>query len=164
MATHGRASGASSKLWKNLLAFRRSHPPRPRRALISLVVDASVVIKWIVPEADSREARSLQAARLFAPDLLIAECINALWRRVQMSDITELDAREGWSSFSRAGVEMVSTQAMALRTFEMALLLKHPAYDCFYLAAAEQLGIRLVTADTRLIKKLAGHPTLATLT
>ena len=49
------------------------------------------------------------------------------------------------------------------RALDLSLLLNHPAYDCFYLALAEQLEIRLVTADTRLINKLAHHPALAAL-
>ena len=34
--------------------------------------------------------------------------------------------------------------------------LDHPVYDCFYLALAEREGVQLLTADARLIGRLAG--------
>ena len=36
---------------------------------------------------------------------------------------------------------------------ELAIALDHPAYDCFYIAHAEQLGAPLLTADKKLIAK-----------
>ncbi len=46
--------------------------------MIPLVVDASVAIKWVVPEPGSDAALALLRGRqIFAPDLLIAECAIA---------------------------------------------------------------------------------------
>ena len=42
------------------------------------VVDASVAVKWVVPETGSDLARSLSNASLEAPDLLLVECANIL--------------------------------------------------------------------------------------
>jgi predicted nucleic acid-binding protein len=44
-----------------------------------LVVDASVAVKWYVPELDSQRAHLILAGghRLIAPDLLLAEVGNA---------------------------------------------------------------------------------------
>jgi predicted nucleic acid-binding protein len=36
--------------------------------------------------------------------------------------------------------------------------LRHPAYECFYLALAEERRAKLVTADRRLLGRLAGTP------
>ena len=47
--------------------------------MTDLVIDASVAIKWVVAEPDSQTALALFRHRLFAPDLLVAECANALW-------------------------------------------------------------------------------------
>ena len=58
-----------------------------------LVVDATVAIKWVVGEADSERAASVRGRRLFAPDLLVAECANALWKKVVRR---ELAADELW--------------------------------------------------------------------
>ena len=38
----------------------------------------------------------------------------------------------------------------------IALYLRHPIYDCLYLACAERAGTRLVTADWKFLAALAG--------
>jgi len=40
----------------------------------------------------------------------------------------------------------------------MAIDLRHPAYDCFYLALAERSASPLVTADDRLISRCSSTP------
>ena len=125
------------------------------------MVDASVVIKWFLPEADSKQAEAVQHARLFAPELLVAEVTNALWRRVTKGDLLDGEAGSALVELAATDIELSSTSGCALRALDLSLLLNHPAYDCFYLALAEQLDVRLVTADIRLINKLAHHPTLA---
>lgn len=127
------------------------------------MVDASVVIKWFLPEVDSEQAEVVQDARLFAPDLLVAEITNALWRRVTKGDLLDGEAKSALVELAATDIELSPTSEYALHALDLSLLLNHPAYDCFYLALAEQLDIRLVTADTRLINKLASRPTLATL-
>ena len=56
-----------------------------------LTVDASVVVKWFVAEELSREARLLLAHRLdlHAPDLLLAEFANTIWKKARRSDIPD---------------------------------------------------------------------------
>ena len=52
------------------------------------VVDASIVVKWIVKEEWSDEASSLLEAEatLIAPELLFAEVCNALWAMRRRGD------------------------------------------------------------------------------
>jgi hypothetical protein len=51
--------------------------------MTSLVIDASVAIKWFLPEEHSISAiRLLEAGHeLLAPDLIFAECGNVLWNK-----------------------------------------------------------------------------------
>jgi predicted nucleic acid-binding protein len=49
--------------------------------MTALVIDASVAIKWVIDEPGTKEALSLLKHRLYAPDLLVAECGNILWKR-----------------------------------------------------------------------------------
>jgi predicted nucleic acid-binding protein len=43
----------------------------------TLVIDASIAIKWVVEEDGTAEALLLwQKAKLIAPDLMVAECAN----------------------------------------------------------------------------------------
>ena len=49
----------------------------------TLVVDSSVAVKWYLEEEGSDRAESLlrRNARLLAPDLLLPELGNVLWKR-----------------------------------------------------------------------------------
>lgn len=52
-----------------------------------VVVDSSVIAKWILPEADSDQARRLitevamAGEHLFVLDLALTEVTNAIWKR-----------------------------------------------------------------------------------
>jgi predicted nucleic acid-binding protein len=56
---------------------------------VTLVVDASVAVKWLVEEPDSDCARSVAASgeALLAPELVLAEAENVLWRLVKTGRI-----------------------------------------------------------------------------
>jgi predicted nucleic acid-binding protein len=51
----------------------------------TVVVDASVVVKLMLPELGSDAADALVAERrpLIAPELLYAECANVFWKRAR---------------------------------------------------------------------------------
>ena len=53
-----------------------------------LVVDASVAIKWVVEEEGSEAAAGLlDGSTLAAPDFLIPECANILWKKVRRGEL-----------------------------------------------------------------------------
>ena len=49
---------------------------------MSVVIDASVALKWVFDEPDSEAAEALRNEELIAPALWLAEAGNALWRRL----------------------------------------------------------------------------------
>jgi len=119
-----------------------------------LVVDASVAVKWVVPEQGSKEAELLLDHGLVAPDLLFAECANILWKKVRRGELTEDEAEIAGQTLEQADLTIVSARAYVIRATAIAVELDHPAYDGIYLALAEALQLRLVTADDRLIRKV----------
>ena len=114
------------------------------------VVDASVAVKWVIGEAGSENAAMLKGARLYAPDLWVAECANVLWKKAARKEISAEEAEAAAMALEAAEVELVATRPMLARAVRLAALLGHPAYDCFYLLAAADLGLSLITADARL--------------
>ena len=57
----------------------------------ALVIDASIAVKWVVEEDGTPQALMLrQQAKLIAPDLLIAECANILWKKVQRNELSKV--------------------------------------------------------------------------
>ena len=59
----------------------------------TLVIDASIAVKWVVEEEGTPEALALrQKAKLIAPELLVAECANILWKKVQRGELLKDEA------------------------------------------------------------------------
>ena len=96
--------------------------------------------------------------RLIAPDLVMAEIASALWKAVRFAHLAPATAAEAMVAAGAAFHELVSARMLADRALAIALDLRHPVYDCFYLALAEARGSRLVTADDRLLRVCARTP------
>lgn len=126
-----------------------------------LVIDASVAIKWFVEEPLRPQARSLLADRheFIAPDLLIPEVANIIWKKVTRGEVEGDQARSiiraiALPPFISTLVESVSLRERAL---VLAMQWKHPVYDCFYAACAEVVSAPLVSADERFLRLLETH-------
>lgn len=125
---------------------------------MTLVVDTSVVLKWVVAEQDSDRAVRLIGLPLVAPDILRAELANALWKKVRIRrELSEEQARRGLSRAS-APLRLVPSAPLADRALALGLALSHPVYDCFFLALAEELDTCLITADRRFLQRLYDTP------
>jgi predicted nucleic acid-binding protein len=122
-----------------------------------LVVDANIATKWFVDQVHSDIAERVQASELplLAPQLLISEVTDALRKHVRVGDVSLEQARAALTSLPRWFSEIVPMEGLAIPALAMARKLEHSAYDCFYLALAENRSARLVTADTQLINRVA---------
>jgi predicted nucleic acid-binding protein len=124
---------------------------------VILVVDASVALKWFVEEDGSREAAALLAHgdRLIAPDLIMPEVCNATWKLVRRGAMLETQQIAAMTRLPSILDELAPNGPLAPRAAAISTFLDHPAYDCFYLALAERRGGTLVSADRRLIQRVA---------
>ncbi|MGE0423963.1 MAG: type II toxin-antitoxin system VapC family toxin [Reyranellaceae bacterium] len=120
--------------------------------MTELVIDASVAIKWLVPEDLRQDALALvrMEFELIAPDILIAEIGNIAWKKQVRGEINLQQSQLIGNRISAYFHEIVPSDSMVSNALDMAIALKHPIYDCFYLACAHQRKAPLVTADTRL--------------
>ena len=119
------------------------------------VIDASVAIKWLVEEVGTAEALTiLEKAKLSAPDLLIAECANILWKKVRREELSEEEALIGARVLEQADLEILPTRHLLGSATSLAVLLDHPAYDCIYLALALERGWHFTTAAERFQRKI----------
>jgi predicted nucleic acid-binding protein len=117
-----------------------------------LVIDASVAVKWVVEEPGTQEALLPRQYRLLAPDLLVAECANILWKKVRRRELSKEEALLAARLLERADVELQPMRRLMEPATALAIALGHPAYDCTYLALAEMLSCYMVTADERLCR------------
>lgn len=122
-----------------------------------LVVDASVAVKWVVPELGSGEAEALRRHDLVAPRLIYAECANVLWAKSRRRELASGEAIERLRLLLDAPIRTVPTPELLPRALELALELEHPAYDCAYLALALDRKVALVSADDRFVQKISSH-------
>ena len=122
-----------------------------------LVVDASVATKWFVDQIDSGIAERVQVSSelLVAPQLLVTEVTDALRKHVRVKDISLEQAAEALASLPEWFSEIVAMEGLAADALALARRIEHSAYDCFYLELAVRRSARLVTADKRLVSRLA---------
>jgi predicted nucleic acid-binding protein len=125
---------------------------------MTIVVDASVAVRWFLQlkKANLAEALLKSGERIVAPDLVLAEIANAAWKAAVFGGVSTATVTDIVEKSARYFHELMPAEALKDRALEIALALKHPAYDCFYLALAEQRGCRVVTADDRLLRRCAG--------
>lgn len=121
----------------------------------AFVVDASIAIKLVVEEAGTAEALLLRKqAKLIAPELLVAECANILWKKVRRDELSKDEAILAARLLQGADIELLPTRSLLEAATSIAIDLDHPAYDCVYIALAAANDCRFVTADERLLRKL----------
>ena len=117
-----------------------------------MIVDASVAIKWIVDEDGSDAARTLAGREMHAPDLIWVECANILWKKTVARDLTLAEAAIGLKELRLAPVSLTPCSHLLDAALMLSGKLRHPIYDCLYLALAVQRKMPLATADRRLAR------------
>lgn len=127
-------------------------------------IDASVVLKLVVVEADSERAavlwRALAARRepAVAPALLLFECVSTLRRLVQQKRLKAGAARLALDRLLVLPIAFPTPDGLVDRAWQLAAHFRQPqAYDSFYLALAELLDIPFWTADEHLYNSLRGE-------
>lgn len=126
------------------------------------IVDAAVCAKWVVDEDHSEQAaRLLDWDGLHAPDHWQAEAVNAIWSRVFKGELVTADAEERVAVLLCAPVRGTPIARLMPRAFALSVAHMITVYDTLYLALAEQLRLKLVTADQRLWRRASSDATLA---
>jgi predicted nucleic acid-binding protein len=125
-----------------------------------VVVDASVAIKWFVPEVHAEAARRLlrEGTTLWAPDLIWAEVANALWRKWREKELSAEAVQEILTDFRRFPLRIHSGESLYDVAWPVAQSSGRTFYDSLYLALAMSAGCLLVTADLRFFNALRDTP------
>lgn len=115
-----------------------------------IVADASAAVAALLHAGLARERTGTEAVHV--PHLVDVEVIAAIRRLALGSTITSEDGRRALAAWRRLGVTRYPIGGLVDRIWE--LRENVAAYDACYVALAETLDCRLVTADGR----LAGAP------
>lgn len=124
------------------------------------VVDASVALKWYVPEVHSEDAlRLLRRGNEFhVPDLFFAEAGNILWKKVNRGELTGAVGHRIARALRAVPEEVHATADLLEGALELAMRHGCTVYDALYVALAVAEDLHLVTADRRLFQRMAKTP------
>jgi len=128
-----------------------------------LVVDASVAVKWHLPDEEYLEEASalligFRAGRLelTAPAFIRYELAQALERARRGRRVVPAEATTALASFLSFGIHVpVDSDEIVASAQRISQQTGISAYDATYVAHAEALGFDLVTADDKLARSAA---------
>ena len=122
------------------------------------VLDASVAVKLVYEEPESRKARE-QVARspvLAAPRFWLVEAANVLRRKASEGRLNAGDVVLRTAQLRRLPIEAADELPLLDSALTLSLELDHALYDCLYLALAIERGSTLLTADGK-FARVAGR-------
>jgi predicted nucleic acid-binding protein len=124
------------------------------------VLDASVVVKWFIPEAHSESALKLKEgdARFHAPAFLTLEIRNVLAKKRRRNELTHEEAEDIWRAFWRTPIRRYVDETLALAAFDLAQYTRSSLEDNLYLALGIERDIPFVTADRKSDQTLRATP------
>ncbi|HEV7767056.1 MAG TPA: type II toxin-antitoxin system VapC family toxin [Thermoanaerobaculia bacterium] len=128
--------------------------------MTAYVIDASVAMKWFVPEIHSAAAAQLLDPDLIlcAPDLIIPEFGNTLWKKTRRGEVSRAEAQEILNAFENLPLEIYQSTTLLAPAFSLSLSLDRTVYGSLYLALAVAQDCALITADQKFHAAAAASP------
>jgi len=126
-----------------------------------IVADSSVVVKWMIPEELSAEASAVLAkaqagnAKLIAPDLLVAEVGNVLWKHHRRDNLSSIELTHALSLFHLLPITYISSNGLIDLACNLAVAYQRSVYDMLYVALSIQRSALFLTADQRLVNAVS---------
>lgn len=125
------------------------------------VIDASVVLKWYLPDEQygSRALRILdqymmEDLDITVPTLLEYEVINGLAIARRRGRLDEKHVTSAMEGFLNLRIKVVQSTELYKRVLYYCHVFNRSAYDASYLALAEKEKIQMITADERLFNSV----------
>lgn len=121
-----------------------------------IVIDASVAVKWFVPESEHDLALSVLGSgqRLVAPELVVSETMHVLRKKIRSGDVREEQFLRAAAELPRDFDDLVPVVRITDEASRLSLKLDHGFYDCVYLALAMTSGAEFLTADEAFVRKI----------
>lgn len=124
-----------------------------------VVIDTSVVFKWFADTEEKREeAKKFLVGHLnktepiIVPDLLLYEITNA-W--ATKTALTQEDVLENLTLLKKYALNIAPvTFSLVTKAAKLSKTYSISVYDAIYIALAQEKGIRIVTADEKLVRKV----------
>jgi predicted nucleic acid-binding protein len=128
---------------------------------MNLVMDASVLIKFYVPEVLFDRAERLLAKvekgdiELSAPDLIYPEVGNILWKKQRLKELTRPEAEEITDAILSLPLKIEASRPILPLAIDIAIACGITVYDAIYVSLAKVYETTMITADRKLADALA---------
>lgn len=126
-------------------------------ANIDSVVDASIILAWLLPDEREEMVNRIFAAyrqkksRIYAPKLLVYELINGLKSAILRKRIDWLKAKRAIEVFKQMRFELIDQSGEEVNILRLANKLNLSVYDASYVALAKKFKVKLLSLDKKLI-------------
>ena len=119
---------------------------------LACVLDASAAVRLILadPAAAELAERVGGAALVLAPELMLSELANTLWKLQRADRLNDLDPQELLAEARELVDRLEPDRHLQAEALALACHLNHPVYDCVYLALARREAASLISSDRRL--------------
>ena len=116
------------------------------------VLDASAAVRLFAgdPASTSLAAPIREAALVLAPELMLTEVANTLWKLQRADRLMGFEPQQLLVDARDLVDEIVPDRQLHAEALALAAHLDHPVVDCLYLALARREAATLITADRRL--------------
>lgn len=130
---------------------------------MKFVLDASIAVKWVLPEPDSPKALEAdyrnRLHELVAPDTFPVEVAHALTKAERRNLLLPGEAATRLASVLAYPPFLHNYLPLLARAVDMASQARIGVYDCLYVAVARVEQCRVITADQRLLNTFPGDTT-----
>ena len=119
---------------------------------LACVLDALAAVRLILadPAAADLAERVGGAALVLAPELMLNELANTLWKLQRADRLNNLDPQELLAEARELVDRLEPDRHLQAEALALACHLNHPVYDCLYLALARREAASLISSDRRL--------------
>jgi predicted nucleic acid-binding protein len=125
------------------------------------VIDASVLIKFYVPEILSDRAERLLAKvgnkdiDLLAPDLIYPEAGNIIWKKHRLKELAHFEVEEITDAILSLPLKIEALKSLLPLAVDISIIYGMTVYDASYLSLTKVYETKLITADRKLVDLLA---------
>ena len=126
------------------------------------VIDTNVLVKRVIPEDYSDVAVSILEQhrngdiRLIAPDYILTECANVIWKHARRHGMSNSDLSDSLRVLQSLGIPLTPQSALLEDALLFAAAADIAVYDALFGVLARREDAELITADLPLINRLAG--------
>ncbi len=116
------------------------------------VLDTSAALRIALNPGQSELLSRLASAAeaTLAPQLMVAEATNALWKYVRAGVLVPAEAHRGLEACLELVDQLSELEPLAAEALDLALLAQRPVYDMYFVVLARRHSATLLTADESL--------------